>query len=74
MKRNTYHISAYEANEIDEAYANDQADTNSAEIEECVLDCAIEMCRERARLYVMPAQWEAKRNTDGSITVVRFHN
>lgn len=74
MKRNVYKLSGYELSEIEQAYANGQADSTPAQNEDVILDACIEVCRERARLYVMPAQWIAKRNKDNSVTVTRFHN
>lgn len=74
MKKNVYRLDRYTVSEIEEAYANDQADTPTSEVKQNVLNAAIDICRERARLYVMPAQWEAKYNPDGTITVTRYHN
>lgn len=59
-----YTISAYEASELVEAYNGKQG----------ALDGAIDLARERARLYFMPARWEATWLPDGSILVKRYRN
>ena len=63
MKKDTYKFSQYESNELIEAFGN----VNLA------LDAAIDNARERARLYVIPCQWQSFYNKkNGCITVIRI--
>jgi len=62
MKKDIYKFTAYETSEMIDAYG----DTEKA------LDGAIDQARERARLYVIPCQWNAFYNDDDGITVERY--
>ena len=64
VKVDHYTISQAKALELFEAYGSIKL----------ALDAAIDLARERARLYVMPCRWESKLNKDGTITVTRTRN
>jgi hypothetical protein len=65
IKTDTYKITAAEFAELLEAHD----DYTRA------LDACIEIARERARIYAIPAQWEAIYNShDQSVTVKRYRN
>ena len=61
----TYKIPTWEADQLIEAWDDDIP---------LALDGAIDVCRERARLYCIPANWTAFRDTDGSIIVKRYRH
>lgn len=63
IKCDTYHIPAWEADQLIEAWGDDIPRA---------LEGAVDLCRERARLYCMPARWEKFHNPDGSMTVKRY--
>lgn len=68
IKKNTYKISLWEVDCDEDGYLP------HAEARQNMLDRAIDIARERARKYCMPATWEAKYNDDGGITVTRYHH
>lgn len=68
MKKNVYRVSLWEVDCEEESYLP------HAEARQKMLDRAIEICRERARKYFMPATWEARWHDDGGIVVTRWHN
>ena len=61
---NRYVISAYEADELIEAFGSIGL----------VLQAAISQCVERARRYIIPCRWHAHFNDEGEIIVIRSHN
>lgn len=61
MKKDTYKFSQHESQELINAFGN---------IREA-LDGAIYQARERARLYVIPCQWQASYK-ENCITVIRI--
>lgn len=58
-------------------YVIDRED--SAMLAECydteleVLQAAIDLASERAKLWIVPCTWQATRNTAGQIVVLRYH-
>lgn len=65
IKTDKYQISPAEFSELLEAHGNVTG----------ALDACIEIARDRARIYAIPAQWEAVYNaSDQSVTVKRHRN
>jgi hypothetical protein len=68
LKKNVYEVSLWEVDCDEDSYMS------HAEARSSMLNRAIDVAKERARLYIMPATWEARYNDKGSITVTRWHN
>ncbi len=66
-----YIISAYEVNELREAYGDKNQIPNEDTV---VLQAAIGLSEERTRIYAMPAEWSAVFRDDGTILVTRKRN
>ncbi len=62
MVTDRYVVSRNDVNDLGEAYGADA---------EKILDAAIEMCKERAKLFVLPCNWIAEFRADGTILVKR---
>ena len=60
---NRYVISAYESNDLIEAFGSIGT----------ALQAAIGVCVERSRRYIIPCRWQAHFNSEGEIIVVRSH-
>jgi hypothetical protein len=66
IKRNYYKFTVNDCGDIPPEAFNDCIDS--------MLDCAIELARERERTYHIPCEWRAKYNeNDSTITVCKLH-